>query len=302
MSLQLSADYLASQGIQLHTTPNNLALLRIENSVMQAELSLYGAQVLSFKPLATNTDILYLSPQALFQQGKAIRGGIPLCWPWFGADSEGLGRPAHGFARTSLWQLVSAERLSAGVTQVVLQLSDSAETRAIWDYAFKVALTITFTEELTLALTTTNLDSQSFNLTQALHTYFRVGEINQSHIQGLAGVAYEDKAKQATRVHNTQQGAIHIQGEVDRVYTACPDVLYLTDSNLLREIRIHGTGSQSTVVWNPWQVISQQMADLPDDAYQHFVCIETCNAGQDVISLAPQANHTLSATYRLVQL
>ena len=302
MSLQLSADYLASQGIQLHTTPNNLALLRIENSVMQAELSLYGAQVLSFKPLVTDTDILYLSPQALFQQGKAIRGGIPLCWPWFGADPEGLGRPAHGFARTSVWQLVSAERLSAGVTQVVLQLSDSAETRAIWDYAFKAALTITFAEELTLALTTTNLDSQAFNLTQALHTYFRVGEISQSHIQGLAGVDYQDKAKQATRVNNTQQGAIHIQGEVDRVYAACPDVIYLTDSNLLREIRIHGTGSQSTVVWNPGQEISQQMADLPDDAYQHFVCIETCNAGQDMISIAPQANHTLSASYRLVQL
>ena len=302
MSSQLSADYLASQGIQLHTTPSNLALLRIENAAMQAELSLYGGQVLSFKPLSTAADVLYLSPLAYFQAGKAIKGGVPLCWPWFGADPEGLGRAAHGFARTSVWQLVSAERLSAGVTQVVLQLSDSAETRTIWDYAFKVALTLTFAEELTLALTTTNLDSKAFNLTQALHTYFRVGEISQSHIQGLAGVDYQDKAKQATSLQHTQQGAISIQGEVDRVYAACPEVIYLTDSHLLREIRIHGTGSQSTVVWNPWQAISHQMADLPDDAYQHFVCIETCNAGQDVISLAPQANHTLSATYRLVQL
>ena len=302
MSLQLSAEYLASQGIEQYNHASGLPLLRIENAAMQAELSLYGAQVLSFKPFNTAADVLYLSPLAYFQAGKAIKGGIPLCWPWFGADPDGLGRPAHGFARTSVWQLVSAERLAEGITQVVLQLSDSAETRAIWGYAFKVALTITFAEELTLALTTTNLDSKTFNLTQALHTYFRVGEISQSHIQGLAGVDYQDKAKQATRLHNTQQGALTIQSEVDRVYAACPEVIYLTDSHLLRETRIQGAGSHSTVVWNPWQAISQQMADLPDDAYQHFVCIETCNAGQDVITLAPQAKHTLSATYRLVQL
>jgi glucose-6-phosphate 1-epimerase len=302
MSHRLSADYLASQGIQLHTTPNGLPILRIKNVAMQAELSLYGAQLLSFKPLETDTDILYLSPQAVFQHGKAIRGGIPICWPWFGADPAGLGRPAHGFARISLWELVSAERLADGVTQVVLQLSDSTETRVLWNHAFKVALMLTFAEELTLALTTTNLDTKAFSLTQALHTYFQVGDIAQTHIQGLNGVHYVDKAKQAIQQSQIQQGALTIQGEVDRVYTACPEVIYLTDSNLLREIRIHGSGSQSTVVWNPGQVISQQMVDLPDNAYQQFVCIETCNAGQDVITLAPQANHTLSATYRLVQL
>ncbi len=302
MSSQLSADYLASQGIQLHTTSTNQRLLRIENTAMQAELSLYGGQVLSFKPAHTPVDVLYLSPLAYFQSGKAIKGGVPLCWPWFGADPEGLGRPAHGFARTSVWQLVSAERLAEGVTQVVLQLSDSVETRAIWDYAFKVALTITFAEDLTLALTTNNLNSKAMPLTQALHTYFQVGAIAQTQIQGLAGVAYSDKAKNATSLHQTQQSAITLQGEVDRVYAAAPEVIYLTDANLAREIRIQGAGSHSTVVWNPGQAISQQMADLPDDAYQHFVCVETCNAGVDQISVPPHSSYTLSATYRVVYL
>lgn len=271
-------------------------ILQIRNRHAEARVSLHGGQVLAFRPLAVEHDLLFLSERAVFQPGKAIRGGVPVCWPWFGPDPQNQGRPAHGLARTRAWALRSAIDLPDGATRVTLGLTDTAETRALWPHAFDLSLCVTVGAELHLALTTCNTGDTPFTLTQALHSYFSVADIARAEVRGLDGLTYLDKAAGAGGAVWRQTGAVVFGAEVDRIYTSTPPRLALRDEAWARTIELRSEGSRTAVVWNPGAAIAAGMADLADDAYRRFVCVETANAADEVITLLPGQAHTMAVT------
>ncbi|MEB4589613.1 D-hexose-6-phosphate mutarotase [Candidatus Thiothrix sp. Deng01] len=280
-----------------HTTGHGgLPMINVSNGHADALISVYAGQVLSFKPKGT-TDVLFASNGAYYQEGKAIKGGIPICWPWFGPDPEGKGRPAHGLARTRMWKVLATAETAEGATQVRLGLESSAETLAIWPYRFGLELAITVGTTLQLALVTRNVGSQAFSITQALHTYFAVGDIAQTQVLGLEGAHYIDKAAGANGAVRQQDGAVTVSAEVDRVYLDVPPALTVVDTAGQRQIRIASSGNKTAVVWNPWAKIAAEMGDLLDDDYLRFICVETANAGDDVVEVAPGGEFRLVVEY-----
>ncbi len=240
---------------------------------------------------------MFLSEKAYYQTGKAIKGGVPICWPWFGADPQGLGRPAHGFVRNRLWNVVATEMTADGNIRVTLGLMDTPETRAIWPQSFTLALEIIVGNSLNLELVTRNTGTQIFPVTQAFHTYFKVGDISQTSVLGLEGIDYIDKTDNS--VQKQQTGAVMINTEVDRIYLGVQGELVVADAALKRRIRIASRGSKTAVVWNPWVKISAEMGDLQDDDYRHLLCVETTNAATDVVEIAPNSEFRLVANYRV---
>lgn len=269
--------------------------IQITNNQATALISIYGGQVLSFRPQGQSQDLMFLSENAYYRSGKAIKGGVPVCWPWFGPDPTGAGRPSHGFARNRLWQVFGTETTPGGETRVTLGFQDTDDTRELWPYAFELALEITVGSALTLALISRNRSDRPFTLTQALHTYFTVGDITQTTVMGLDNIPYIDKVDDG-RV-KTQRGSVTIAAEVDRIYQGVPSELVIQDAALDRRIRIASAGNQTAVVWNPWSEISAQMADLEDEDYRRFICVETTNAADDVVTVPAQGEFRLQATY-----
>jgi len=292
---ELTAEHAIPDQLVFIAGPGGLPFIQVRNAHAEALVSVQGGQVLSYRPMGADADLLYLSEQAVYQPGKAIRGGVPVCWPWFGADPQGLGRPAHGFARTRLWSVAGTATTPEGATQITLELRDTPETRAIWPHAFRLTLAITVGATPRLALTTHNTGTAPFAITQALHSYFAVGDSAQATVSGLDGCRYIDKAAGAGGAVTSQTGAVHFTAEVDRIYTGAPPVLRLDDGARPRSVRIGSEGSHTAVVWNPGVAIAAGMADLPDDGYRRFVCVETANAADDAVTVAPGAQHQLVA-------
>lgn len=275
--------------------PGGLPFIHIHNAHAQARISLYGGQVLSFQPHA-HTDLLFLSEQALYQNGKAIRGGVPVCWPWFGPDPQALGRPNHGFARTRLWSLLATGHTPTGAARITLGLTDAPDTRALWPHAFELTLDITVGTTLELGLTTRNTGTAPFDITQALHTYLAVSDSAQATVHGLDGCSYIDNATGAHGALRQQAGSVRFEAEVDRIYTGAPAELALVDSAGARTLHLSSAGSQTAVVWNPGATVAARLADLPSGGERHFVCVETANAANDVITVPPGGEHRLSVT------
>ena len=274
--------------------------IQIHNAHARATISLYGGQVLGFHPHHTTDDLMFLSERAFYEQGKAIKGGAPICWPWFGADTSGMNRGAHGFARNQLWRVVSTRELADdGATEVVLALNPSPKSLELWAHTFELTSTITVGKTLKIALVTRNTSDTPMHLTQAIHTYFKVGDIGQTQVLGLENTQYIDNAVGGNREIKPQMGAIDFTQEVDRIYTHTPPIMQIVDAAWQRNIQIQAIGSHSTVVWNPWVEIAKKSADLNDGDYQKFVCVETANAADDCVQIAPNASHTLSAEYSI---
>jgi glucose-6-phosphate 1-epimerase len=269
--------------------------IAIDNGKAKALISVYGGQILSYQPTNEPEDLLFLSTKAYFQQGKAIKGGTPICWPWFGPDPEGIGRPSHGFVRNRLWMVKETKTSQDGDTRVSLGLVNTSDTEEIWPQAFDVTITFTVGETLTIELITQNTGDQAFSISQALHTYFNVGDIHQVQVLGLNGSNYLDKVEGGQQ--KTQQGVVKISAECDRIYTAPPSKLIIDDAALDRRIHIISEGSRTAVVWNPWIKNSASMADLEDTDYQRFLCVETANAAQDIVTVLPDQAMSIKAQY-----
>lgn len=291
---QLNTDYGIAGQLKFLEGKGGLPLIEIDNGKAKATISVYAGQLLSFQPANEPQDLMFLSQKAYYQTGKAIKGGIPICWPWFGPDPAGLGRPSHGFVRNRLWNVLGTEA-HEGATKVKLGLVETAETQNIWNQSFEMAIAISVGEKLTVELITRNTGAQAFSITQALHTYFKIGDISQVKVLGLEDVKYLDKVDGGTQ--KQQQGAVAIAQEVDRVYTDVPGELVIEDAALNRRIRIASEGSKTAIVWNPWAKISAEMADLEDDDYQRFLCVETANADKDIVEVLPGSEFRLVANY-----
>lgn len=296
---QLNNDYGITDQVKFIEGAGGFPFIKIDNAKASAVISVYGGQVLAFQPANESHNLMFLSESAYYQLGKSIKGGTPICWPWFGPDPEQLGRPSHGFVRTLLWNVVRTGTTADGDSKVTLGLTDTDETRAIWPHGFSLSLEITVGESLNLELITRNTTAQTFHITQALHTYFRVGHIDQVAISGLDGTEYIDKADNG--LLKLQTGTVTIGKEVDRIYRDVERELVIDDVMLGRRIRIKSTGSKTAVVWNPWAKISAEMGDLKDDDYERFVCVETANAGSDIVKVGPNNECRLGANYRIEQ-
>jgi glucose-6-phosphate 1-epimerase len=274
-----------------------LPLIEVQNPYATAQISAYGGQVLAYRPSDEPDDLLFVSRKACFQRGKAIKGGIPVCWPWFGDDPLGRGRSAHGFARNRSWRLLATEAMADGATRLQLGLHADDETLALWPYAFSLTLDVTIGATLDLALISHNPGDQPLVLTQALHTYFNVGDATRAQVHGLDGRAYIDKAGGGVR--GTQQGPVTVGGEVDRIYLDTDGPLLIDDPVLGRQIHIERGGSRSAVVWNPWIEKAEAMSDFGDDEYRRMLCVETTNAADDRIELPAGGTYRLTTRYRI---
>ncbi|MCP1291197.1 D-hexose-6-phosphate mutarotase [Chromobacterium sp. S0633] len=261
-------------------------ILVISAADFHAEISLLGGQLLSFRA-AGQQPLLYLSPQARYLPGKAIRGGVPLCWPWFGPHPDDASLPAHGVARTQAWRLDEV-REDAGAFHVKLSGPECDGLTAEMEYRLGAAVEA--------ALTTRNLGDRPQRLGAALHSYLAVGDARQAALSGLDGERCHDKV--AGRESRWPDGEFRFRGEVDSiVYSERPALL--RDPVWRRCIRVTAEGAGSVVVWNPAAEKTALLGDLPDAAWLDFVCVETANAGDDVRLLAPGASHRLACRLTL---
>ena len=292
---QLNADYGIADKAKFVEGKGGFPVIEINNEHARAVISLYAGQVLSFQPVGQK-ELMFVSNNAYFQSGKAIKGGAPVCWPWFGPDPEGKGRPNHGFVRNRLWDMRSLISTQDGSTQVIMGLVDTPETRSIWNYSFDLAIAITVGSSLTIELITRNTGQQPFEITQALHSYFSVGDITQVQVLGLEDKSYIDKVDDGKQ--KTQTGAVTFTQECDRIYLDVPSELIIDDSAWDRQIKVTATNSKTAIVWNPWSEISVNMADLSDKDYQSFVCVETANAANEIIQISPDNEYKMTANYQ----
>jgi glucose-6-phosphate 1-epimerase len=256
---------------------------------------LHGGHVTSWVP-AGEDEVLFVSEQARFEDGRAIRGGVPVCHPWFGALEGRPDAPAHGTVRTKAWLLDAIEQTADGVAVTMSTTSDD-RSRGWWPGDFHLVHRVTFGISLTMELTTTNSGTTPFELQEALHTYYRVGSVHDIRVDGLEGVRYLDSLD--GRRERSQDGTITFASEVDRIYLGTGLPITIDDASLHRRIAISAKHSGSTVVWNPWIAKSQRLSDLGDQEWRTFVCVESCNVAPATIPLGPGAQHVMRAVVAL---
>ena len=271
-------------------------VLVINHPAACGRLALHGAHLMEWRP-AGGHDVLYMSPRAEPEPGEARRGGVPVCWPWFGPHPADAAKPAHGFARRQLWQLAGAMEEGDGVT-LELALRESAATLAEWPHRFELRLAVRLGAELELRLLARNTDETAWTMTAVLHTYLAVEDARAAEITGLEGASYVEERLSPRSVESS--GSVRFDREVDRAYHSSGSVR-LIDHAGGREIEVLKGGSGVTVVWNPWIEKSRRLADLPETDYLKFVCIEAANQGPDVVRLPPGREHLLWQTLRPVR-
>ncbi|MNM82653.1 putative glucose-6-phosphate 1-epimerase [compost metagenome] len=273
---------------------------RITSDTAELLVAQQGAQVLSYQRIG-EPPLLWLSEQAIFKQGKSVRAGVPVCWPWFGnlkrnpaavqAMYRGEDAPAHGLVRGRDWQLLSIEG-SGDSVRVEFTLPETQGDLPGWPHNVELKLSIVMGEQLTITLTSYNLDNVPVTISQALHSYFAVSDVREVQVEGVDGLGYIETL--ADWVQRTQQGNLGFAGETDRIYLQAPEQLSIVDPNWNRRIRLSSSGSRSAVIWNPWIARAAELPDMADDGWQRMLCIETANVWDDVVTLAPGATHSLS--------
>ena len=259
------------------------------------EMYLHGAHVTSWKP-AGREEVFFLSSQSRWEHERAIRGGIPICFPWFGGKADDPNAPAHGFVRTKAWQLESIAQAGDAVTVSMFTESDE-DTKRWWPPDFRVVYRVTFASELRLELVATNTGKTSLRFEEALHAYHRVGNVLQTRLGGLSTVHYIDKTDANRK--KTQQGEIAIVSETDRVYLNTGDAIEMEDPVLRRRTHVAKENSRTTVVWNPWVQKAHSLTDFADDEWMQMICIETSNVSDFAVELAPGQTHTMKALVRV---
>jgi len=269
--------------------------VRIQTPDVAGEVQLYGAHVTSWRPEGEQ-EVLFVSSKTKWQEGTAIRGGVPICFPWFSERTEGPKSPAHGVVRTKTWKLEAITHADSNVT-VALSTTADAETKKSWMGDFHLLFCATFGEQLRLELIVTNHGDLPFRFEEALHSYYRVGNVEKVKLRGLGGVAYIDKTEAKKEKH--QRGELTPAGETDRVYKGTFASVEIEDPALRRRILVAKEDSRDTVVWNPWSQKAAAMADLGADEWRQFVCVETCNVGDHAVTLGEGQAHTMSALISL---
>jgi glucose-6-phosphate 1-epimerase len=298
MELQTLNDSFEIPGA-LTFTEGNGGLLRasITTPACTAEVYLHGAHLTAWQP-AGQQPVIFVSEKSAFAEDKAIRGGVPVIFPWFGARtatpaSPRVDGPSHGFARTSQWDVAFAA-IAGDDLHLTLTLGPNEASRSLGYDHFKVAFELIFGRELRMRLTIANQGTEPLYFEEALHTYFAVGDAEKIAISGLHNAEYLDKTDSFKR-KTLSDPVIHLTGETDRLFLNTATAVTLDDAGLDRRITVAKSNSLSTIVWNPWAAASAKLADMTPENWRHMACIETANANENLIALAPAQAHTMEA-------
>lgn len=254
----------------------------------------HGAHVMEWQPRDLRP-VIFTSEAAKFAQDTAIRGGIPVVFPWFGPGRTPGAPFGHGFARTAEWTQVGND-VTDDVQTVTYRLSSDDATDDHWPHKYWAVLTASFGAELTVSLTVTNLDTQAFSYEALLHTYVAVDNICETRIEGLDRASYVDKTDDGTV--KEQDGPLTFEGETDYVYASAGPVT-IVDLDAGRDTVVETSGATHLVVWNPWREKAAEIPDLAPGEWEKFVCVEAGRVFDGAVELAPGESHTLSTTVRL---
>lgn len=278
-------------GIRFETNGELTACI-IRNENCTAEIYPHGAHITRFQPNGQRP-MLFLSNQAIFQNAKAIRGGVPICFPWFGNHAEDPNAPAHGLVRQKIWQLDEIDQQSE---QTALTFSTNTEH-------FSVRFTVIFGIDLQMIMQVTNTANRTMSFQTALHTYFQIADISAVKIDGLQSTKFLDQL--TSLWHEPTNIPIHFTQETDRIYQFSGDQPSWDDITINstqgdKQIKICRTNARSVVVWNPWVEKAKRMADFGDDQWQEMCCVECGNIGENCVSLASGMSHTMTVRHAFV--
>ena len=273
-------------------TDHPMASIGIETPQCSGLVLRQGAQVLEWAPTSTGP-VLWVSSKARFGGGDAVRGGVPVCFPWFSGGLDGRHRPSHGIARVSTWQLIESG-MPDGIGHLLFQLTSDdiagSEAPDALPGGATAYLSVGMADKLRIDLTV-QAGTEEFVFEEALHTYFSVGEVKQVRVEGLDGLGYLDKTASGAR--RTQDGDVRFDGEVDRIYDH-DGVTRLVDPLLHRTITVAKRNSASTIVWSPGHEQVSTMTDVQETDWNAFVCVESGNVGERAVTLQPGQSHTMT--------
>ncbi len=285
------------EGVHTRRGAGDLDYVHVRAAAGSAVLCLQGAQLLEYRSASSPEPLLWVSESAIHRRGHALRGGIPICWPWFGPHPEQTGAPAHGYARISPWILQEARRLGDAIALtlrlVAPQDAGEAERHAELELGVEVG------DSLRLRLHTRNRGPHPLRMTQALHAYLRVGDVRRLRLTGLDGATCVDKLD-AMR-NSVQRGALAFDGPIDRMFVGTESACVVDDPALRRRIRVSKEGSRSTVVWNPWREGAAALSDMREASWDRMLCVEAGNVERDGLTLPPGAEHVLGAHYQVLE-
>lgn len=266
-----------------------LIRIRITRPEWEAEVFLQGAHIARFS--LRGDPLLFMSTESFYKPGKALRGGVPIIFPWFGNHATNSALPAHGFARTAEWTLADIAHRERD-TSLAFRLSAGEQTQELWPHEFALEYDILLGEQIALTLRTRNSGSSPFTFEHALHTYLYVADVHQVSVHGLNGVEYIDKTDGMQRKRMSSD-AFSIDRETDSVFVNTDATCVVEDPVFARRIVIEKEGSNSTVVWNPWSEKAKAFSDFGDDEWQRMVCVESANAADNAITLGPGESHEM---------
>jgi glucose-6-phosphate 1-epimerase len=282
------------EGARIEKGRGGLERLLLQAREGEAHVYLHGGHVSHFQP-KHERPVLWMSARSRFEAGKAIRGGVPVCFPWFGPKRGAPEAPMHGFARILPWAVSSVTREPDGSLHAVLELTAEAAARGGFPLELALRLSLGVSRSLRMELGVRNVDGAAATFEEALHSYLAVSDARGLSIRGLEGAAYLDKTAGLAR-NPGAAAPITIAAETDRVYNGTTATVVVEDPGWRRRIVVSKSGSATTVVWNPWIAKAKAMPDFGDDEWPGMVCVETANAGDDAITLAPGATHVMTAT------
>jgi glucose-6-phosphate 1-epimerase len=280
-------------GVSFSHLDSGLEIVSINNKYASAKITTNGAHIFEYIP-AGEKNLLWVSKKAFFTPGKPIRGGVPVCWPWFGASLI-EGRPGHGFVRVEEWQISDITELPSGATKLVFTLDSDMKQFAMADFPFTVNMIFTVGKELEMTLVMVNKGKEPVKIGCALHTYFAISDINKVVVSGLDNCSYFDHKVGAPQfAGNVQKGDIKVTSEIDNVYFPASGTTEIVDPGWGRIITVEKSGSDATVVWNPWADKATTMADYAPEEYTEMICVECANAKCDPRILLPGVPHQIT--------
>lgn len=291
--------------LKLHAHVNQLQdeqglqYLEINNPLATGKIALQGGHVMCWQPVFLNNPVLWMSSNARFTKGRSIRGGVPICWPWFGPHPTDSTLCPHGFARVIPWRVMDIDATPTGATRIILEMQQTPEAERQLSYPYHLTLTITIGRRLRIELSTTNLAEHPFTISEAFHTYFNISDLSNIKITGMQDCVYLDKILKYER--NVEHGDLTFNGsEYDRVYVHHISDCSIHDIGFNRIIHVSKSGSKATVVWNPGSEKAAQMSDMGvDDEWRKTICVETTNALDNMVVINPGRRHTISAEYAI---